>query len=203
MNISTQIKLGGVNNLSDARFAAAVGVSYIGFCFDPDSPTYIPPIKAKEIMDWITGSHLVAEFGNQSLKEINDICELLKVDVIEVENRLLPDEIKSLGKPIIKKLDLSSFTPDSLHLEVNAYKDAVDGFHVYSSNNRSYDDLLPIIQLEAKLIWGLPISQSTTLNIIHQYKPFAINLVGGDEEKPGIKDFDELNEIIEIVLPQF
>jgi phosphoribosylanthranilate isomerase len=177
MNISTQIKLGGVNNLSDARFAAAVGVSYIGFCFDPDSPTYIPPIKAKEIMDWITGSHLVAEFGNQSLEEINDICELLKVDVIEVENRL--------------------------HLEVNAYKDAVDGFHVYSSNNRSYDDLLPIIQLEAKLIWGLPISQSTTLNIIHQYKPFAINLVGGDEEKPGIKDFDELNEIIEIVLPQF
>ena len=202
MNNSTQIKLGGVNNLSDARFAAAVGVSYIGFCFDPTSPSYIPPIKAKDIMDWITGSHLVAEFGNQSLEEINDICDLLKVDVIEVENQLLPDEIKSLGKPIIKKIDLSCFTPDSIKIEVAAYKDAVDGFHVYTSNDFADENMLPIIQSGAKLIWGLPISQNTALNIIEKHNPFAINLVGGDEEKPGIKDFDELNEIIEIVLPQ-
>lgn len=202
MNNSTQIKLGSVNNLSDARFAAAVGVSYIGFCFDPNSRSYIPPIKAKEIMDWITGSHLVAEFGNQTIEEINDICDLLKVDVVELENRLLPIEIKSLGKPVIKKINLSTFSTETIQIEVEAYKNVVDGFHVYSSINDINEALLPIIQSEIKLIWGLPVSQNSVLDIISKYQPFAINLIGGDEEKPGIKDFDELNEIIEIVLPQ-
>ncbi len=75
MNQNVKIKLGNVTNLSDARFAAAAGIDYMGFCFDPQSVSYIPPVKAKEIIDWTTGCFVVAEFGNQTMKEAASVTK--------------------------------------------------------------------------------------------------------------------------------
>lgn len=36
-------------------------------------------------------------------------------------------------------------------------------------------------------------------NKIVEVKPYGINLVGGDEERPGVKDFDTLNDILELL----
>jgi hypothetical protein len=71
----SKIKLSNINNLSDARFAAAVGIDYIGFCFDADDASYIPPVKAKEIFEWTSGINIVAEFGEQRIDEIKDILK--------------------------------------------------------------------------------------------------------------------------------
>ena len=79
MSFLTKVKFSNVNNLSDARYAAAVGIEYIGFCFDKSNPDYIAPIKAKEMIDWITGSNIVAEFGNQSIEEIKAKLENINV----------------------------------------------------------------------------------------------------------------------------
>lgn len=199
MSFLTNIKLGNITNLSDARYAAAAGVTYIGFCFDPSNENYIAPIKAKEIIDWVTGSSVVAEFGNQTLDEIRDISELLNVDAIEVENRLLPDELLSLGKPIIKKINQSLFTQSELLTELNAYQSVADAFHVYGPevlNTNSMKDICSQFQI----IWGFPVEVASVLQIIQTYKPFAINLSGGNEERAGIKDFDEMNELFDVIV---
>ena len=96
MGFICKIKLSEVNNLSDARFGAAAGFDYLGFCFNPLSPSFIPPVKAKEIIDWVTGPFMVGEFGEQTVDEINQIAELLQLDMIEVNNQLLPDELTKL-----------------------------------------------------------------------------------------------------------
>jgi phosphoribosylanthranilate isomerase len=62
-----KIKLSNITNLSDARYAAAVGIDYIGFCFDTNDANYIPPVKAKEIFEWTSGTIVVAEFGSNLL----------------------------------------------------------------------------------------------------------------------------------------
>ncbi len=199
MSFLTNIKLGNITNLSDARFGAAAGATYIGFCFDPTSENYITPLKAKEIIDWVTGSSVVAEFGSQGLDEIKDISELLNVDVIEVNNRLLPDELLGLGKPIIKKIDVTVFDTTQLQVEIDAYRNVADAFHLYSHDEEKgiNESQLKSLCREVNIIYGLTLNLENVLNIIESYKPFAINVSGGQEEKAGIKDFDELNELLE------
>ena len=201
MSFQTNIKLGNITNLSDARFAAAAGVTYIGFCFDPSNENYITPIKAKEIIDWVTGSSVVGEFGSQTLDEIRDISELLQVDVIEVNNSLLPDELLSLGKPIIKKVNVNQYTVDQLQVEIDAYASVADAFHVYADSSQEKYDCDQLVQLckSHQLVWGLNINPHNVLNILESFKPFGINLVGGNEEKAGMKDFDELNDLFDVL----
>ena len=201
MSFLTKVKLGQVSNLSDARYAAAVGIDYIGFCFDPTNENYIAPIKAKEMMDWVTGSHLVAEFGEQPFNEIKDISELLKVDVIELNNSILPDELPALGKAIIKKIDVNQFTPETLAIEIKAYAGYCDAFHLYASSLPEKYDCVDMVNLchAYQIIWGLQLSTHSLLNTLESFKPFAINLTGGDEEQIGVKDFEGLNELLELI----
>jgi phosphoribosylanthranilate isomerase len=202
MSFLSNIKLGNITNLSDARFGAAAGATYIGFCFDPENENYITPLKAKEIIDWVTGSLVVAEFGNQRLDEIKDISDLLNIDVVEVDNKLLPDELLRLGKPIIKKIDVSEFDTTSLQTEIDAYKNVADAFHLYSTQTTEHIDTNQLQSLckEVNIMYGLTINLDNVLTIIESFNPFAINVSGGQEEKAGIKDFDELNELLEKIL---
>ena len=201
MSFLTKIKFGNITNLSDARFAAAAGIEYMGFCFNPLNTNYIPPIKAKEIIDWTTGSNIVAEFGNQNLDEMIDISELLNVDVIEINNFILPDELKQLNKAIIKKIDIGMLSIFEIKKEMNGYKNEVDVFQFYTSVDKENIDTENIVQLcnEYKIIWGLPIHLSTIIQTINTFKPYAINISGGMEEKAGIKDFDELNDLLDLI----
>lgn len=199
MSFVTKVKLGNITNLADARYAAAAGVDYMGFCFEPGNENYIAPIKAKEIIDWTTGSSVVAEFGNQSLDEIKDISELLNVDVIEVNNRLLPDELKGLDKAIIKKIDTDQFDAAQLNTEIEAYRNVADAFHLYASSGKNTinADVLKALCSNYQVMWGFGLTLDNVNDILEAFKPFAINLSGGVEEKAGIRDFDEMNELFE------
>jgi phosphoribosylanthranilate isomerase len=199
MAFLTKIKLGSVNNLSDARYAAAAGIDYIGFCFDPLQTPYIAPIKAKEIIDWITGSYVVGEFGEQSLQEIADISELLNIDVIEVENRLYPNDLKTLQKPIIKKLDIEKYSNEELKNELHEYALVADAFHLYAGSHKEHINQVIAENLikEYRIIWGFSISVDLAKKWVTSQQPFCINIAGGEEERPGVKDFDEIADLLD------
>lgn len=197
----TKIKLGGITNLSDARYAAAAGIDYIGFCFDTDRQNYIAPIKAKEIIDWVNGCEIVAEFGDQTIDEIQTISELINVDMIELNNSILPDELSIFDKPIIKKIEVGNYTVQTLIKEIDAYKKVVDYFHLYSSNNKNPFDEQLLIELcsQQKIFYGFDLNFNDITSKINTYKPYAVNLTGGDEEKTGYKDFEEMNELLDLI----
>jgi phosphoribosylanthranilate isomerase len=199
MAFLTKIKLGSVNNLSDARYAAAAGIDYIGFCFDPTQAQYIVPIKAKEIIDWIAGTVVVGEFGNQSIQEISDISELLNIDVIEVENGCYPDELKTLNQAIIKKVDIEQYNEASLRNELQAYASVADAFHFYVGSHNPDFDTTHALKLanDYRIIWGLDTHTGDIKNWVQSQHPFGINIISGEEERPGIKDFDQIADILE------
>ncbi len=201
MNFLTKIKLGNITNLSDARYAAAAGIDYLGFCFDANNQNYIAPIKAKEMIDWINGCKIVAEFGDQTTDEIQTISELLNVDLIELNNHILPDEFSIFNKPIIKKININEFDVEGLKRELEAYKNCAEYFHLYSSENKINieENLLAHLCKQYKIILGFPLDSNTIISTINSLKPFAINIYGQDEEKTGYKDFDEMNELLELI----
>ena len=199
MDYKVKLKLGNINNLSDARFAAAAGIDYMGFCFDASHPSYITPVKAQQIIEWTTGCFIVAEFGLQSLSEITDIVELLGIDVVELNNNLAPDELLAIGKPIIKKIDIGALSPEALEATFRLYAEKVDAFHLYTQES-SYvhtEEALKTYCATYKIIWGITLQAANIQNMLATYKPFALNIAGSDEEKTGLKDFDELNNLLD------
>ena len=195
-----KIKLGNITNLSDARFAAAAGIDYMGFCFDTENENYISPVKAKQIIDWTSGSFIVAEFGNQSLEEILTITEILNIDVLELKNNIEAIQLADFQKPIIKKIDTSYLNFSELNEILQAYSKHVDAFHLYSSKHELPNQIdLKDVCARHKIIWGYPTAINNLNEILSSYKPFAINLIGSAEEKTGLKDFDELNELLETI----
>ncbi|MCU0442939.1 MAG: hypothetical protein MUE96_11120 [Bacteroidia bacterium] len=199
MQYATHIKLGKINNLSDARFAAAAGVDYIGFCFDPSSAAYITPIKAKEIIDWLTGSTIIAEFGNQSEVEMKDIADLLDITAIQLENSLVPESLLLLNKAIIKRVDIADLNDNTISAMVSKYSESVDAFQFYPQHAISQfsQGVLVNLNQKAKLFWEVQGSALEIKNWVEKYKPFGIHIDGGDEEKAGIRDFDQLNELFD------
>ncbi len=201
MKYPLKIKLGCITNLSDARYAAAVGIDYIGFNFSPNTVGYIAPIKAKEIIDWTTGSLVVAEFGEQSAVEIMEIAELLHVDIVEIENAILPDELLQIEKPIIKKIDVSRYNENQLETELKSYNQVADAFLLYASQTLGAKQLTLISQLchTYQIIWGFDLHPDNVQHVIDTIKPYGIQLIGGEEERPGVKDFDSLADILELI----
>ena len=61
MALKLRVKLGGVNNLSDARYAAGMGVEAIGFGIDKEQQGFLDPEAMHAISDWIAGIEIVGE----------------------------------------------------------------------------------------------------------------------------------------------
>jgi phosphoribosylanthranilate isomerase len=196
--IKTNIKIGSITNLSDARWAAAAGVDFMGFCFNAGNPFFIPPVKAKEIMEWTTGVQVIAEFNEMPLQDISAIAELLQVDFIQVENDITNNDLKSVGVPFIKSIDVSKFSNKEILDIASAYKDAF-AFNLNASNNNYDCDFLVSFCKDYPVIWSLEADEKSIQQIIASFKPFAINLQAGFEEKTGLKEYDKLDMLVNLI----
>jgi phosphoribosylanthranilate isomerase len=202
MASSTKIKLSPITNLSDARFAAAAGIEYMGFCFDPSSPDFLLPIKAREILEWTSGSHAIGEFGDQSIEEISELSDLLQMDVVLLNNSILPDELPQIAKPIIKAISLDDMGPVELANELCAYAPYADAFQLNGTQAIAArkDELIEACA-QYKIVWNLPYTNENVLAILETYKPYSLVILAASEEKTGMKEYDELNEMLEILRP--
>ena len=85
-----------VNNLTTARYAAAMMVDYIGFCFDHENEKFITVGKAKEIMGWLSGVKFIGEFYNKPADEIIAIAMELKLDMVLLYSSYTEAELESI-----------------------------------------------------------------------------------------------------------
>lgn len=80
-----------VNNLTVARYAAAMMVDYIGFCFDPGDEKFITVAKAREIMGWLSGVQYVGEFRHKPLDEVLAIALELNLPLVLLRDAVITE----------------------------------------------------------------------------------------------------------------
>ncbi|MGA8026335.1 MAG: phosphoribosylanthranilate isomerase [Bryobacteraceae bacterium] len=79
------IKICGITNEEDARVSLEAGANALGFNFYRKSPRYISPIRAREIVDAVSGAFLkVGIFVNAGEKELLDIGTQVPLDVLQL-----------------------------------------------------------------------------------------------------------------------
>lgn len=196
----TKILFSPITHLADARFAAAAGLEYLGFCLDPSHKNFILPIKAKEILDWISGSHAIAYFGEQSVEEIIALSELLNMDIVALENSILPDELPSIGKPIIKVIDITH--KDALYLsnELAAYQAYADAFELKGLFNESINRaFVKDVCAQYKVFMSVDFKDLPIRETLLHLQPYAYLLETGEEEKTGLKEFGNIDEFLALL----
>ncbi|MEK6476883.1 phosphoribosylanthranilate isomerase [Catalinimonas sp. 4WD22] len=203
MALKTFVKIGGINNLSDARYCAGMIVDVLGFSFEPKDANFMAPDKYTAISEWVSGVAFAAEFDESEPEQIKEILEQYPaVDYLQLTQVRFIPSLKLLDIPIILKIDLGSVANDQLTSILESTAEDVAFFLIENSANETDDALLEkVLGLTEKytILIGFGLSQDNVLEIIENHPIKGIALKGGDEIKPGYKDFDDLADILETI----
>ena len=104
-----RVKICGITNLQDALDAVNSGANALGFVFYANSPRYITPLKAKEIVEKLPPFvQAVGLFVNENENFINEICNESKMQLAQIidDNDILNYEL--LTTKYIKVLRVKS-----------------------------------------------------------------------------------------------
>jgi len=187
------VKINGVNNLSDARYCAGMGVDMIGFSISENHPRHLPSDKINGITGWLSGIQVVAEaYFGERLPLILEKTDLIHAGAIEID-AVIYKELSIQPFPIIYRLNIQEWISlrlvlgdnDLLHLVLQ--KEEVSEISLIKTICSTHRTLLNVSLLDLPQIEKL----------LLQTSPFGISLDGGNELSPGIIDFEHLAEVLE------
>jgi phosphoribosylanthranilate isomerase len=203
MSLALPVLVRGINNLSDARYCAGMGAQGLIFTLDAQLPGAVDAATARELAGWVAGVDIIGEFGHVAGPEINRLVEecgltgvLLRLDTTR---RAWPE---GLAVPALIEV------PQALIIDSQHYADAIadltaafpQGFALFTAAPRPYpSDYTYWHQLARQTpLWlAGPADPTEAADLAQQVHPAGLILAGGDEIKPGLRDFTELEAVFE------
>lgn len=199
MALKTKVKINRITNLTDARYCSGMYVDVLGFSLEEGAPNYISPTQFQEITGWIAGIDFAAEFTDSDAytieRRLADYPGISWIESVDLDALI---ELKSLGKELIYRLDYEAL--ESLLPRLSLLNDDQITLHLTSDNKLLTIDNLDIIMdlsSKVKLLLGFGITPENALSLAELPGLVGFALDGGDEIKPGLRDFDQLGSILE------
>jgi len=212
--LKIRIKASQISNLTDARYFAAVGAEWLGFCLDPINENFVPYQKLLGIKEWVEGPLIVGEFSLQSTEEILSMAKEINLDAIQVSPFFPISQLSALTElPTIQEVIITKdFTIDALKEFVALRKDHVQHFLFdFARNGISFNDLEKgwhgiRVDSFSELLEELPTSiidlsfdYEKLASVAASIPLLAMSIKGGDEEKVGFKSYDELDVLFDLL----
>lgn len=208
--LKTKIKASGITNLTDARYFAAREVEWLGFRFGGDPATSISLLAAKAIAEWVDGVKIVGEFDFATAEDIKTANDLMHFDAVQVGMFTSSEELKKLPNlTCIKEVvvtDTSSAEEIKGHfIEYQAYasyflldftKAEISWEMLKAGDSLSLGFLTKLFE-EYQVILALDFLPEEADEVLASLRPSGFSLSGGEEEKIGLKSFEELDEILD------
>lgn len=207
-----KIKASSIHNLTDARYFAAWNVEWLGFALELGHPHYTRPQDVQEIKDWLVGPKIVGEFGiSQDADAIEAAIQLLNLDAIQLGMFTAPHTLEALEEQTIFQ---EWVVEDIEELQVLAqhcatWKGTVNYFQVdLEKNGWSWERLqeqptalqeLSDICQQYPIILAISCAPESVEALLAALPIQGLSIQGGEEEKVGIKSFDDLDAIFEVL----
>ena len=196
-----------LNNLTDARYFAAADAAYISFELDPNARNPIAANTAEGIRGWIEGPKIVGCFGLvQTPDEIRSIAEMLRLDAVQVSHHYDVTTLQGLNVVLHVRIDEHTSICE-LERMMAEYAPFVQAFIFDFLPNHlvleqvKYGATLAWAHIEALLalypIWFYYNMKAADIPELKNMRIEGVVLQGGDEERVGLKNFDDLDDIIE------
>ena len=182
---------------------------FIGFNLYPKSVRCVPLKDLKKLAGEVKTAKQVLVFVNSKLEEVARAVEKSGADIIQLHGDETPrfcSQVRVItGRPVIKAFRLA--TGKDLRL-LKKYRDYADCFlldakaeGLYGGTGRSFPWDLAVKAKE----FGKPIFLAGGLNCenvaeaCRQVTPFAVDIAGGVEEKPGVKSKEKMTLFVQKV----
>jgi len=187
MALATFVKINSVNNLSDARYCAGMEVDQLGFVIEEGQENYVSPKDFNELAGWISGVCFVGEVVSESAN-LSELAADYQLDAIQV---MYPSQIE---KALSTGLKTIFSTDDLLTAEqaLNHYP-AID--YVLWQNDEGAS--LHQLKQAKRLVISAGFNAENVKELTNKTHVKGIAMQGGDEIRPGFKNFDELADILE------
>lgn len=185
MALRTFVKVGSITNLSDARYCAGMGADLLGFRAVPGHDNHITPKQFQEIRGWVTGPQIVAEvYGLSDSATWSSIQEEYRPDMVE------------LG---LSELAILSHEPSLPYILALA-----PGEQVPADRHPTYvlldSDDPALLQLATKYPVLVTVQQTSLVQpLLDGGGIRGLALQGGQEDRPGMREYNELGEILEML----
>ncbi len=201
-----RIKICGITRPEDALLAENAGAWALGFIFAKNTPRFITPESACEIINRLSENiQKVGVFVNSTLEEVTKISKragLTKIQLHGEESAEFCTEAASLtGKEVIKAFRIR----DEKDLEqINSYKKVISYIllDTYSETRHGGTGKTFDWQIAQKahcydlpLILAGGLTPGSIIPAYEQVKPFALDLSSGLEKSKGIKDSEKIAQI--------
>ncbi len=202
MALLVPVMVRGINNLSDARYCAGMGADSLTFRLDPAFADHLTTAVLKELSGWISGVQLVGEFDTLPIADINTLVLECGLHAVLLHRHRPAQELAQLTVPAFH---LHNWEVDMLPEDVEQrFQDLAPhylGFVLADAPSplpKATEIVRLIEQARRFPLWlGAGFAPTGLRAYVEQLRPAGIVLEGGDEIKPGLRDFDELEAIFE------
>ena len=203
MALSTLVKISNVTNLSDARYCAGMGVDMLGFSMDADAPDYVDPDRFAAIRGWVAGLQIVGETHSTDPVAIEQLVQTYQPDYLQVDDAAMLPYLASFDKPLLLRVDLTTTNPAQLEAIVRDGS-ATAEYMLLEGNEAQpltaeQQDVLYKLAGKYPILLGMGITAGNVHDLLDELPVRGIALRGGDEDKPGDKEFGELMDILEAI----
>lgn len=197
----TRVKFCGFTEENDVAQAIALGVDALGFVFYAPSSRYVTPEHAanltRSVPAFVTR---VGLFVNEQADSIKRIFETARLNLIQYHGEETPEFCDTVGLPYIKAFRVQQGM--DLQAEMDRYPNA-SGFLLDAyvkgqpgGTGERFDwGLIP--QSHAPIILAGGLTPDNAKDAIEQVAPWALDVSGGIETKPGRKDPDKMARFME------
>lgn len=204
MPVRTRVKICGITRPEDGAAAGAAGADAIGLNFYAASPRAVDLEQAvairRALPPFVT---VVGLFVNASAETVVETAERVHLDLLQFHGEETPRQCEAAGRPYMKAVRVSDDTDVSeASRRFASAKALILDSHddrLWGGSGRTFDwDLVPAeIALPVIVAGGL--TPANVAAAIGRLRPYGVDVSGGVEQSPGIKDAAKITSFIEEV----
>jgi len=199
--VRVRTKICGITRVEDALVAAQAGVDAIGLVFYAKSPRAVSVAQAQQIVaalpPFVT---VVGLFVNASRDEVNAVLESVALDVLQFHGDETPAECVGFSRPYFKALrmqpglDIAALAAQYTSAQGVLLDAWVPGIH--GGTGERFDWVSIPENLAKPLILAGGLNADNVGQAVQQVQPWAVDVSGGVEASPGIKDAEKIRKFL-------
>nr|WP_036187285.1 phosphoribosylanthranilate isomerase [Marinobacterium lacunae] len=200
----TRVKICGITRLEDALCAIEAGANALGFVFYDRSPRSISVEDAARIVSelppFVTTTAL---FVDPEPALVERVITQVQVDLLQFHGNEPPDFCAGFARPWIKALRMKPDLDVIKQAEgykagrgilLDAYRPGVPG-----GTGDTFDwERIPL-ELAPRIILAGGLNQDNVADAVRRVRPFAVDVSGGVEDRPGVKSGNKIAAFIDQV----
>ena len=185
--MSVEVKICGLTRRADVELAVSLGADLVGFVLYPGSRRFVPAERLGELTRGLP-PHVgkVGVFVDATSDEILRAAELGELDVVQLHGHESAGFAQSLGFPRVWK---ACYDPD-----FPAERLVCDAPQGGSGRFGDHDRAAELARIRPVMLAG-GITPANAVEVIMRVGPVGIDLAGGVESAPGVKDENKLRQL--------